>query len=100
MDSQLKKGFIESLVLAALKYEDSYGYAINQTINEIMDISESTLYPILRRLKKQQLLDTYQTVYNSRVRKYYKITEEGLQKLEQAKNDFREIKEIFDFILR
>lgn len=100
MDSQLKKGFIETLVLAALKYQDSYGYAINQTINDIMEISESTLYPILRRLKKQRLVDTYETIYNSRVRKYYKITKEGLDKLKESENDLKEIKRIFEFVLR
>lgn len=100
MDSQLKKGFIEYLVLAALKYRDSYGYAIIQSISEIMELSESTLYPILRRLEKQDLLDTYQTIYNSRVRKYYKITKLGLDKLKDSEEDFREIKQIYDFILR
>lgn len=100
MDSQLKKGFIETLVLATLKYQDSYGYEINQTVNDIMEISESTLYPILRRLKKQSLVDTYQTIYNSRVRKYYKITKEGLDRLKESENDLKEIKRIFEFVLR
>ncbi len=100
MDSQQKKGLLELMVLASLKYEDSYGYAIMQDISEIMDISESTLYPILRRLEKQDMLKTYQTTYNSRIRKYYQITGEGLERLDQSKNDFREMKRIYDFILR
>ncbi len=100
MDSQQKKGLLELMVLASLKYEDSYGYVINQNINDVMEISESTLYPILRRLEKQDLLETYQTIYNSRVRKYYRITKEGLRKLMQSEGDFREVKRIYDYILR
>jgi len=100
MDSQQKKGLLELLVLASLKYEDSYGYAINQKISDVLEISESTLYPILKRLDKQDLLETYQTIYNSRVRKYYRITDQGLRKLKQAQNDFRAIKEIYEYILR
>jgi len=100
MDSQQKKGLLELMVLASLKYEDSYGYIINQNINDVMEISESTLYPILRRLEKQNMLETYQTIYNSRVRKYYRITKEGLKKLRQSEDDCREVKKIYDFILR
>lgn len=100
MDSQQKKGLLEMMVLASLKYEDSYGYSINQDISEVMEISESTLYPILRRLEKQNLLETYQTIYNSRVRKYYRITKEGLRKLIESEKDFREVKRIYDYILR
>ncbi|MBN2541044.1 MAG: helix-turn-helix transcriptional regulator [Bacilli bacterium] len=100
MDSQQKKGLLELLVLASLKFEDSYGYLINQEINDVMEISESTLYPILRRLEKQGLLETYQTIHNSRVRKYYRITDEGLRKLKQSEKDFREMRKIYDYILR
>jgi len=100
MDSQLKKGFIETLVLAALKYEDSYGYQINQTINEVMTLSESTLYPILRRLQKQGFLETYQTVYNSRVRKYYRMTQAGLARLNESEKDIKEILKIYEFVTR
>ena len=100
MDSQQKKGLLELMVLASLKYDDSYGYSINQDINQVLDVSESTLYPILRRLDNQDLLETYQTTYNSRIRKYYKITREGLKKLKQSENDFQEVKKIYDYILR
>lgn len=100
MDSQQKRGLLELLVLAALKFNDSYGYQINQDINDVMEITESTLYPILRRLEQQGLLETYQTIYNSRVRKYYRITDQGLRKLKQSESDFREMKKIYDYILR
>ncbi|XMB72694.1 PadR family transcriptional regulator [Mycoplasmatota bacterium WC30] len=100
MDSQQKKGLLELMVLASLKYDDSYGYSINQDINQVLDISESTLYPILRRLDNQDLLETYQTTYNSRIRKYYRITREGLKKLKQSEKDFQDVKKIYDYILR
>jgi PadR family transcriptional regulator PadR len=100
MDSQQKKGLLELMVLASLKYEDSYGYEINRNISEVVEISESTLYPILRRLEKQDLLETYQTIHNSRVRKYYRITRSGLKKLKESQSDFIEVKRIYDYILR
>ncbi len=100
MDIQLKKGLLESMVLAALKYDDSYGYKIIQDISPIIDISESTLYPILRRLEKQQYVKTYNTTYNSRIRKYYQITKQGKSKLDETYRDFEEISRIYDFIKR
>lgn len=100
MDSQLKKGLLEMLVLASLKYQDSYGYLINREICSVIDVSESTLYPILRRLEQRQLVRTYETTYNSRIRKYYQITREGIQKLEDTKSDFLELKKVYDYILR
>lgn len=100
MDIQLKKGFLEILVLASLKNEDSYGYRIIQDVSEIMEISESTLYPILKRLEAQDFVTTYSTEYNSRLRKYYKITKLGLQKIKESESDFLEIKKIYDYILK
>lgn len=100
MDSQLKKGFLELLVLASLKYEDSYGYIIVQEVSKVIDISESTLYPILKRLEQQGLVSTYQTTFNSRIRKYYSITKQGLLKLRETAQDFEEMKQIYNYILR
>lgn len=100
MDSQVKKGILELLVLASIKYEDSYGYIINQEISDVVDISESTLYPILKRLEQQNLVKTYETVYNSRIRKYYSITKLGLSKLKESEMDFLEMKKVYDYILR
>lgn len=100
MDIQLKKGLLETMVLASLKYEDSYGYKIIQDISNIMEISESTLYPILRRLENQGLVRTYNTEFNSRIRKYYQITKVGKSKLSEAQNEYEEIKSLYDFILR
>jgi PadR family transcriptional regulator PadR len=100
MDIQLKKGLLDLMVLASIKYEDSYGYKIIQDISSIIDISESTLYPILKRLEKQKLVKTYKTTHNSRIRKYYQINQNGLDKLKQSIDDFDEIKNMYDFIKR
>jgi PadR family transcriptional regulator, regulatory protein PadR len=100
MDIQLKKGFLEILVLASLKEEDSYGYKIIQDVSEIMEMSESTLYPILKRLETQELVTTYTTEYNSRLRRYYKIMPAGFRKLRESAEDFLEIKKIYEYILQ
>lgn len=100
MDIQLKKGILELLVLASLKYDDSYGYIIIQEMKEVIEISESTLYPILRRLEQQELVRTYETVYQSRIRKYYSITDQGIKRLKESEMDFKEMKKIYDYILR
>lgn len=100
MDAQLKKGFLELLVLAAIKYEDSYGYKIIQDVSAVVDISESTMYPILRRLEQQQYVVTYNTEFNSRIRKYFRITTTGKDRLLEAAKDFLELKQLYDYILR
>jgi len=100
LDSQLKKGFLETLVLASLKYEDSYGYKIIQDVSQVVDISESTMYPILKRLEQQKLVRTYNTEFNSRIRKYFKITSLGEVRLSETQSEFRQLKKIYDYILR
>jgi len=100
MDSQLKRGIIDYVVLAALKHEDSYGYKIVQDISKIMEISESTLYPVLRRLKKQGFLTTRNVMHQSRVRKYYSLTEKGRMRLKEAADDFRIFRDIYEYIVR
>ena len=81
MDSQLKRGLLEYCVLAFLLPEPSYGYEIIKHISPIIHISESTLYPILKRLENQQLVTTYKEEYSGRLRKYYRITAKGEEKL-------------------
>ena len=100
MDAQLKKGFLELIILAALKYDDSYGYKIIQDTSVVFEISESTMYPILKRLEQQSLVKTYNTVFNSRIRKYYRITPLGKERLAEAEKEFGELKKIYDFISR
>ena len=77
MDSQLKKGLLEICVLSILAKKDSYGYQIVRDINDYIQISESTLYPVLKRLSNNNFVCTYNVEHNNRLRKYYKITEYG-----------------------
>ncbi len=72
---------IEFLILAIVDKDDSYGYAISQTIKQIANIKESTLYPILKKLEKAGYLTTYQQAYQGRKRKYYAITAAGKEQL-------------------
>jgi PadR family transcriptional regulator PadR len=99
LDAQLKKGFLELLVLASLKSAASYGYKIIQDVSGIIDISESTLYPILKRLEQQEFVATYTEEFNSRLRRYYRITPAGIAKLRECRTDFEETKKIYDYIL-
>lgn len=83
MDIQVKKGLLEYCVLAQLKKKESYGYQIIKDVSSCIEISESTLYPILRRLETEQYVETYNVEHNNRIRKYYRITAAGLTRLER-----------------
>ena len=98
MDIQLKRGLLDVAVLAAIKNEDSYGYKIIKDISPYIELSESTLYPILRRLENAALLSVRSTEHNGRLRKYYRITAEGLKKLENFKEEWKEIIAIYNFV--
>ncbi len=100
MDMQLKRGLLDVCVLAAIKSEDSYGYQIIKDMKPYVEISESTLYPILRRLENAQLLSVYTVEHNGRLRKYYHITSAGLQRLEDFREEWKEIQSIYHFIVR
>lgn len=98
MDAQLKKGFLEFCVLAALKDADSYGYQIVKDVSTCIEISESTLYPILKRLETSQQVTTYSVEHNSRLRKYYRITDKGIGQINKFLEDWDEIEKIYKFI--
>lgn len=100
MKQQLKKGVLEIFVLAVLSKSDSYGYKIISDLEPYIDISESTLYPILRRLEKQQWLETYNRLYNGRNRKYYRITKKGVEQINIFYNEWKDIKKIFDILTK
>lgn len=99
MKTQLKKGILEIFVLGLLSHGDSYGYKIVQDLREAIAISESTLYPILRRLEGRDSIDTYQEEYNGRLRKYYSLNPKGKTELKQFMEQWEEIKEVYDFIV-
>ena len=100
MDVQLKRGLLDICVLAAIKNEDSYGYQIIKDMKPYVDISESTLYPILRRLEAAELLTVRSAEYNGRIRKYYRITEAGLSRIEEFEQEWKEIMNIYRFVTR
>lgn len=100
MDIQLKRGLLEVCVLASIKNADSYGYQIIKDIKPYVEISESTLYPILRRLESAKMLTVRSAEYNGRLRKYYHITEAGLRRIETFREEWNEIVSIYNFVLR
>ena len=100
MDAQLKRGVLDVCVLAAIKNEDSYGYKIIKDLRPILELSESTLYTILKRLEDSHMLVTRTAEYEGRLRKYYHITSTGRQRIEDFKNEWKEIMEIYSFIER
>ena len=100
MDIQIKRGLLDVCVLAAIKDEPSYGYRIIKDISEFVDISESTLYPILRRLEAASLLTVQSAEYNGRLRKYYHITRLGITRLEEFKEEWKELLKIYQFVVK
>ena len=100
MDIQIKRGLLDVCVLAAIKFEDSYGYKIIKDIQPYLTISESTLYPILRRLEAADMLTVYSVEHNGRLRKYYRINEKGRERLNEFRTEMDELEAIFKFVTR
>lgn len=98
MDVQLKRGILDVCVLSALLKEDSYGYKIIKDLQPNVQVSESTLYPILRRLENAGCVTVYSTEHNGRLRKYYQITEVGKGKITEFLNEWRSMMDIYHFI--
>ena len=98
MDVQLKRGLLDVCVLAAIQSEESYGYQIIKDVKPYVDISESTLYPILRRLESSGALTVYSVEHNGRLRKFYRITEQGVRQNEDFLSDWEKMQRIYDFI--
>ena len=100
MDIQLKRGLLDVCVLAAIKNEDSYGYKIIKDIKPYIEMSESTLYTILKRLESAELLTVRTAEHDGRLRKYYHITNTGLKRIEDFKNEWNEVMSIYQFIMK
>ena len=98
IDPQLKRGLLEICVLAVLNKSDSYGYKIIQDMQDHVVISESTLYPILRRLQAAGSLTENSVAYNGRLRKFYRITDEGRRQIADFLSNWTEVEKMFDFI--
>ena len=100
MDIQLKRGLLDICVLAAIKNEDSYGYKIIKDIKPYIELSESTLYTILKRLEVADMLTVRTAEHGGRLRKYYHITEKGIERIEDFKADWNEILSIYRFVTK
>ena len=100
MDKQLKRGLLDVCVLAAIKDEDSYGYKIIKDVKPYIEMSESTLYTILKRLELAGMLTVHTAEYGGRLRKYYHITKAGLGRIEDFKDEWREVMSIYQFVMK
>ena len=98
MDGQLKRGLLDVCVLAAIKNEESYGYQIIKELKPYIELSESTLYTILKRLETAGLLTVRTAEHGGRMRKYYRITDAGIRRVEEFKNDWKELVAIYRFV--
>lgn len=98
MNAQMKKGIVEVCILSSLRKEPSYGYKIIVDISPLIEISESTLYPILKRLETQKYLETFTREFNGRTRKYYSITRLGKQRIKDFLNEWEELELVCRFI--
>ena len=100
MDAQLKRGLLDVCVLAAIKDEDSYGYKMIKDMKPYVVLSESTLYTILKRLEASEMLTVRAAEHNGRLRKYYRITEADLKRIEDLKRDWAELMAVYQFVIR
>jgi PadR family transcriptional regulator PadR len=100
MDIQLKRGLLDVCVLAAIKNEDSYGYKIIKDMKPYIELSESTLYTILKRLENAEMLTVWSAEHGGRLRKYYRITEIGRRRIEEFKAEWKEMVSIYNFVAK
>lgn len=100
MDIQLKRGLLDVCVLAAIKSSDSYGYKIIKDMKPYIELSESTLYTILKRLESADMLTVRTVEHGSRLRKYYHITKAGLERIKNFKSEWEEIMAVYRFVTK
>ena len=100
MDIQLKRGLLDVCVLAAISGEDSYGYQIIKDMKPYIELSESTLYTILKRLEGAHMLTVRTAEHGGRLRKYYRITDGGRRRLADFKEEWKEVMSIYRFVTR
>lgn len=98
LDPQLKRGLLDICVLSVLRRRDSYGYQIIKDLSGSIAVSESTLYPILRRLEGTGCLTVYSVAHSGRLRKFYRITPEGLDQIDQFLASLPELERVFSLI--
>lgn len=100
MDIQLKRGILDVCVLKAIKNEDSYGYKIIKDLSAFIELSESTLYTILKRLETNNMLIVRSIEHDGRIRKYYHITNIGLKRIEDFKMEWKELMTIYNYVAK
>ena len=100
MDVQLKRGILDVCVLAAIKDDESYGYKMIKDMKPYVELSESTLYTILKRLESAGMLTVKTAEHGGRLRKYYKITEAGIKRIAEFKEEWREVMAIYKFVTK
>ena len=100
MDAQLKRGFLDVCVLASINRQDSYGYQIVKDVPSSLHLTESTLYPLLKRLESAGLLTVYAIEYNGRLRKYYRITPAGVTYLDEFLKDWDDVLDVYEYVKR
>ena len=98
LDAQMRRGLLENCVLAALARGDSYGYQIVRDLSGFVPVTESTLYPILRRLEASGALTVYSVEHNGRLRKFYHMTDAGRRQLESFAADWDELAAMYEYI--
>ncbi|MBO0477295.1 PadR family transcriptional regulator [Vagococcus sp. DIV0080] len=98
MDIQLRRGLLDYCVLGVLKEEETYGYNIIKKMDSILPISESTLYPILKRLETKKMVRSHSVEYNGRLRKYYQITAVGIESLNDFIDSWQEVDQVYQYI--
>lgn len=100
MDMQLKRGLLDVCVLAAIRSAPSYGYQILKDLKPCVELSESTLYTILKRLEGAAMLTVRTAEHGGRLRKYYKITPAGQKRLEEFRQEWKELLSIYQFVTK
>ena len=100
MEAQFRRGILDACVLAVLERGESYGYQMVKDIKTFIDITESTLYPILKRPENANMLTVFTQEHNGRLRKYYKITDEGRNHVTQLLNEWEEVVKIYQYITK
>ena len=100
MDAQMKRGFLEVCVLASINRQDSYGYQIVKDVPAILNLTESTLYPLLKRLEASGALTTYSVEHNGRMRKYYRITPAGSARIDEFLDEWADIESLYEYVKR
>ena len=100
MDIQLKRGLLDVSVLAAIQNGETYGYKIIKDMAPYLELSESTLYTILKRLESAGMLTVRTAEHGGRLRKYYQITAAGQQRIAEFNEDWKEILAIYQFVTK